>query len=428
MIAGFEELVIRCRDETSRNHIVEAIRCYESSAYRAAIVTTYMAVCFDLIAKLKALAASGDSKASELLKDLSQLQDRLDAGNSQAISGLLAFERNLLEKFRDEFEFFGVHEFDDLSRLRDDRNRCAHPTFLKTDLPYEPAAELARLHIRNALSLVLTQEPRQGKAALAEIRSIITSKYFPDNAKEAKTRLDAAGISNARDALIRAIIDDIVFGLATKDHPFYKKISPLKAFDAVIELRRPTALPRAVANINKILRSTEDEAIEIGAVITIRNTDISSAIDKTSQSSICQWISKAKYAFIPNAVNRELSVDWLRSSSISRLKSLTAEEIKIVSAPVHDDVLQRAADIYVGARSWSSANELSPKCAIPFADKFKESHIRFIFNEATNGSADLRGSSGFSQFIDALYSESPLGKDKLNELTQEFSLELYRPE
>ena len=346
----------------------------------------------------------------------------------QAISGLLTFERDLLEKFRDDFDFFGANEYNDLTRLREDRNRCAHPTFLKTELSYEPNAELARLHIRNALTLVLTQEPKQGKAALSEIQSVIISKYFPDKVQDACSRLEAAGIRSARPALINAVIDDLIFGTATKSHPYFKKTIPYVAIDAIIEMRRLHALPRAVNAVKKLLLRTEDESIDTGSIITLRNSDISTAIDHPSQLVIKSWIEKSEFPFAVSIVKRGISISWCKPSALKRLEALPAEEVGKATGELPNEILQRAADIYASARSWHTANDLAEKCTIPLADRFQEEHIRFIFDQGRNGKADLPGSSGFIQFIAALYKESPIGKNRLDELTEEFSYERYRPD
>lgn len=63
MIAGFDELILQCSNEHARTQIREAVKCYEASAYRAAIVGAYVAVSFDLIDKLRILAAAGDGAA-----------------------------------------------------------------------------------------------------------------------------------------------------------------------------------------------------------------------------------------------------------------------------------------------------------------------------------------------------------------------------
>ena len=49
-LTDIEELVLHCDSEESKEHIKEAILCYKAGAYRAAIVTTWVAVVFNLIA------------------------------------------------------------------------------------------------------------------------------------------------------------------------------------------------------------------------------------------------------------------------------------------------------------------------------------------------------------------------------------------
>lgn len=427
MIVGFEELTLQCKDEVSRNHIREAIRCYEGGSYRAAIITAYIAMCFDLIAKLEVLGASGDGKAQALLNDLGQLRTQVDGGNQQAIAGLLQFERTLLDNFRSEFEFFGANEYDDLSRLRDDRNRCAHPTFLKSSQPFMPSAELARLHLRNVLVLVLTQEPKQGKAALDEVRSIVISKYFPDLVQDAKLRLEAAGLAAAREALIRAVVDDIVFGLPDINHAYHNKVAPYVALDAIVEINRPLALPRTIIDVNKLLRRPEELAIEVGSFISIRMPDVAAGIDGPGRAIVANWLLRSDNQFIGSAVQRGLQIDWLRASATTRAATLTADQLGKITGALPEPILGRAASLYTSARSWTQANDLAKKFAIPLADRFSEQNLDFIFQQAASGAADLPGSGGFNQFMEALYRESSLGKDKLDELTNRHGLEFYRP-
>jgi hypothetical protein len=44
----------------ARSYLREAVDCYNAGLYRAAIVTTWVAVVFDLIEKIRELALSGD--------------------------------------------------------------------------------------------------------------------------------------------------------------------------------------------------------------------------------------------------------------------------------------------------------------------------------------------------------------------------------
>ena len=66
MLADIEALSLKCRSEQSKEYISEALHCYKSGAYRAAIVTTWIALVFDLIDKIRELSIAGDANSKEL--------------------------------------------------------------------------------------------------------------------------------------------------------------------------------------------------------------------------------------------------------------------------------------------------------------------------------------------------------------------------
>lgn len=332
MITDLEELVLRCLDENAQSGIKDAIKCYNSGAYRAAIVSAYVTVCFDLIEKLKSLAATGDGEAKLAEQKLQTLQDQHDKGNPTSIKGLLEFERNLLELFRDKFDFFGKHEFDDLSRLREDRNRCAHPTFFKTTIPFSPSPELARLHIRNVLTHVLTQNPKQGKPALDSLESLILSSYFPTEIKEAKARLRGSELENARPELMNAFVDRLIFGMADKSSKLFKKPKARAALEAAAELYRPLVIPRLVININKLLRISEDDAIYVGSIFALRLIDVGEQIDIPGRTVVKLWI-KNPPANITNGdlYCRGLKLSWARETTLKLLENSSSEDLATVS-------------------------------------------------------------------------------------------------
>jgi hypothetical protein len=71
-----------------------------------------------------------------------------------------------------------------LNRLREDRHLCAHPAYSAEAELFEPSPELVRLHLVNAIDLVLAQGPLQGKAILEQFDLDVQSGGFPnDHAK-----------------------------------------------------------------------------------------------------------------------------------------------------------------------------------------------------------------------------------------------------
>lgn len=423
MIVAFDELILRCSDENSRVHIREAVQCYESGAYRAAIVTAYVALCFDLIEKLRILAASGDGTADQELTKLQDLQTQRDNGNLQAIAGLLEFERSLLELFRDRFEFFGTNEFEELRRLREDRNRCAHPTFFKSTLPYSPSAELARTHIRNALILVLTEEPRQGKAALGELQAVVISKYFPEDTDQAVERLRAAGLSNARDTLLRGFVDALIFGVPDQASPYYNKFSAVKtALRAAIEIKRAISLPRAVVSTNKLLRRPEDEAIRSGAMIALQVQEVGAELDDVAKGVTRQWLAKETSKHLANILRFAMKLDWLRGDAMARVGDLEAANYKNINASAPPEIVSHAASLYANIQSWDEATRVGDLCAIPLVSRFSEADLRMILGNTAEGKNDLRSSGHFKRFTRVLRRRSQLGADFVDALLNEYGL------
>lgn len=425
MIADIEELILQCQSQTARDHIREAVKCYQSNAYRAAIIGTYIAVSFDLIEKLKALASGGDAEATLRIEELNKLHEQQNQGNPQAVAGLLTFERGLLELFRDKFSFFGSHEFTDLERLREDRNRCAHPTFLLSESPYSPTAELARLHIANALILILTQPPRHGKAALESLRSVILSSYFPSSVADAKKRLQQSELANARPALITAFVDDVAFGFPNSAHPYYQKRSAIVALEALANLHGPLTIERAINNANKLLLSSDAETIRCGAILTLRLKDVGEGISEASKVVMRNWL-KSDIDLKGNAVSRGLNISWLKGDASDIAQTLTVDDLSSITfEPAPPEIVDCVVGLFCSAANWSSANTIATKVAVPFADRMTQAQIERVVESAATGKSDLQGSIGFSNFLKAAAKENPLGIEGVNGLLTKYDLTQY---
>lgn len=424
MILGFEEMIVRCVEEDAKVHVREAVRCYETGAYRAAIVSAYVSVCFDLIAKLRGLAFDGDTVADTLVQKLDGLQEQQRNGNSQAISGLLEFERNLLEDFRDKFDFFGHQEFEELSRLRTDRNRCAHPTFFHGAQRYSPPAELARLHIRSALSHVLSQPARQGKAALANLRKVVVSQFFPKKLEDAIVRLRGTEISNARDPLVRAFVDDLAFGWPDATNPYHHNDNALVAIEAAVELHRPIALPRLIISIQKLAKSGTSDAVRFAAALSLRVQEAGEQIDEATQVVLRTWLENDTSDDKGLAVKLALRMAWWHDSALEVLHTLSADQLDGLTE-LPPEMITRAAQLYASATNWNEANTLAASVAIPFADRYSPADINTVLEASQNG-ADLRGSHGFNEFIQLLYANNPITDADLEALLDQNQLKAYK--
>ncbi len=425
MIISFEELILTCAEGNAKSHMREAIRCYESSAYRAAIVSAYVSICFDLIDKLHALAASGDGEANRLVTELARLQTQQAKNDPHAVAGLLTFERNLLDIFRDKFEFFGTHEYEGLARLRHDRNQCAHPTFFQSSEPYRPSPELARLHIRNAIEFVLSQPPKQGKAALESLRATILSDYFPDKSEAVVARLRGTELSNPRPNLLTAFVDDLCFGAATKGHPLYSKVVVIRVLAAVVEMDRARALPRIISNTQKLFLSADESAIKLASSIAFMIAEVAESLNESTRTVLATWLSKTNEPSLGGAVARALKVSWLKAQATAAVDRLEAEHIGRLSGEIPPEIVSRAATLYASATNWTKANHIASQCLLPNVARLTEQDIVKILDASRAGNADLKGSHGFNDFIELLYEKSPLGPKRVTELLVEHAHQTF---
>ena len=71
-LTDIDSLALVVRDPESKRLIGEALSAYRGGAFRSAIVSTWIAVDYDIIAKAKELAAHGDAAAIAFVREVEQ--------------------------------------------------------------------------------------------------------------------------------------------------------------------------------------------------------------------------------------------------------------------------------------------------------------------------------------------------------------------
>lgn len=143
-LTDLDELVNKVRSRISKIYIVEAVNAYRGGSNRAALISTWIAVSYDIIEKIKELAESGDAAAAKFVTDLN------NSIKSKNIPKLQLIEDLLLDSAFTDYSFISEHEFTSLKRLKEDRNLCAHPAFTDDEVLYQPTPELVRTYIVNS--------------------------------------------------------------------------------------------------------------------------------------------------------------------------------------------------------------------------------------------------------------------------------------
>lgn len=203
-LTDIDALALAVRDRESRRLIAEAITAYRGGALRSAIMSTWIAVAFDIIAKARELTALGEAEPKAFVRELDSAIANRDIRKMQMI------ESNLLKIANDQLQLFAPHELEALERLQSDRNLCAHPAFIVEDELYQPSLELVRSHIVHALQHLLIHAPLQGKAAIARFDADLESASFPSSCEDIGTYIRAKYLDRAKDALVTNLIKALI--------------------------------------------------------------------------------------------------------------------------------------------------------------------------------------------------------------------------
>lgn len=213
---SLDALFLSVRDTESKRLTQEAVTAYQAGAYRAAILSMWVAVCADIISKLRELATGGDAAALVEVKNLEAWTQAKDLKNLQQ------FENGLIKLSHDKFEMLLPHEATDLIRLRDDRNLCAHPAFVSDDALFSPTPELARTHIAHAILHLLSRPPVQGKQLIARYDRDLLGGSFPKNLDEIEVVLRQNYLARAKHGSVVSIVKALAKALVGAEAEKYK--------------------------------------------------------------------------------------------------------------------------------------------------------------------------------------------------------------
>lgn len=370
----FDELLLLCKERQTRGYIAEAIACYQAGAYRATIVNTWIAVVFDFIHKLRDLALAGDAAAQAELDKLANWQR---AGDWKQANN---FENRVLIMAKDTFEFLSVSEYEDLHRLYEDRNRCAHPSMLNPDEPYQATAELARYHLRNAVTHLLQHPPVQGKAAMERILTQIESDYFPIDVVEAKERFQHSPMARARTSLVRNVIVQLTKALLLEDHANMERGRYFAALNAVVEMYPAEAEFLLRESLPKIIEGVKD-AQWLNVIKYLRSVPLGwETLNRAYQAKARDFVASCSLQDFPFLIFYALSVLPLRELVIQRIPQLTNEELiehirKGEPSPLYiDNAIWR----FIRASSYKIGTQVISSMLLPLSSHMTAEHVKQI--------------------------------------------------
>lgn len=356
-LTDLDELVLLCRDQRARNYIREATSCYRAGAFRAAIVATWVAVCYDIIDKLRELALAGDKSAEAFVASIEGARQSNDVVRS------LKLERELLEVAKDRFELISHLECIDLERLQQDRNRCAHPSLVSDEQAFEPPGELARLHIRSAVMHLLQHPPAQGKHALERLLREVDSEYFPMDGKQAAESLSVGPLRRPRPSLVRnfaIILLKRAMGQSGETARTWMESRRIFAALDAVRLLHPQPFEGAVVDaLPPLLRALGDHELDHGLDV-VRNVHGCwqlLPVDVVSRfEHFIELLPSGKFGLLEFLV-RFAPLERQVFSRVSRASR--AELMESILFSLEGPLGERAVDVYLQSKSFEEANQLA---------------------------------------------------------------------
>jgi|LGVF01.1.fsa_nt_gb hypothetical protein len=415
-----DELILKVRDQLSRRYYTEAIRSYQAGAYRAAIVSTWIAVVYDIISKIRELQTQGDKAANLFITKL----DKAVGDNN--IPDLQAIEKDILENARNDFELLSKQEYEDFRRIKEDRHWCAHPAFNEDNALFEPTAELVRAHLRHAVLHLLQHQPVQGKSALSRIQGDIQQDSFPTEAEDAQRFLESKYLNRAKDALVRNLVSVMLKPLLRQDVPVLigKENNAINTLLAVRSTHREIYDQVIEQQVNSLVDSLDDSKLANLLGLIGADRQIWGQLSEANKLRVESFIQSEFPAGDTVLVLRGAKVvDELREKFIEGLTGLSEErQIEIIETYPDHLFDQIAPKLYSEVPpNYRKAEEIAQKVILPMIPYFSASGIINVL-EAVRNNNQIRNAAATPQIIEKLFEDRkdllPATSDKWKEFAE----------
>ncbi len=402
-LSDIDVLALSVRDRESRRLIREAITAYRGGALRSALMSTWIAVAYDIIAKTRELASQGEKAPKAFVK---VLDDAIKTASKQKLQEI---ESKLLTKANKDLQLLAPHEYAALERLQKDRHLCAHPAFVVEDELYQPSPELVRAHIVHALQHLLLHAPLQGKSAIARFDADLLSASFPATAEEISAFLRTRYLDRAKDVLVINLVKAIVSApFGAEGAKYAGKIRTLaltlreiaKAKTAIYD----SVMPGYVAE--KLEHVTDEVLLSICPFLENdpRIWDWLKEPDRTRIKSLLKTADietlKAHAAF------DAFAIPPLSEVLLEKFKGFDeATQISIIAERPRKELVGRGLEIYAQASSYRHAEHLGQSFILPLAKWFSAEDVEKVL-KAVSDNAQIWSAAGTSDILEQLFDQT----------------------
>ncbi len=413
-----DELLLKCRNNNAKKYIHEAILCYKIGAFRVSIISTWIALVYDFVDKLRELSNEDDKNAKEKLETFDKA--RRNANLAEA----LKFERNILNWSFDEFQFISLIQKEDLERLRTDRHRCAHPSMMTEDETYQPSAEQARLHIRNAVLYFLQYPPTQGKVALEKLRNDIISEIFPIDSDQALIRLKNSPLQRPRPALVKnfvkVMLKEFLLLEAGENEGNQKRIAC--AVNAVRKLHRLDIENYWSVELNHVVEKVEHKDFAIIVRFLALVEDTWEYLNEGMKITIENYVQKISFSET-RTIAYATQVTQLKPYALEFLSHANKEDLALIIKEFPDiSYFDYAIQQYSKSRTVAEFEYVSRELILPLTSFLDVEYATKIL-QAFQSNAISYSSPNHKLILEAIIKAKNIPEKAINELFSDFGID-----
>ena len=381
-LTDMEELLATIPKIETRDYMREAMNCYMASAYRGAVVLSYIALFDDLLAKLGELAAV-NSTAKIIHTEATGKKDNQDV-----------YENYLIDQLSSKQLISGLDTLF-LSILRNLRNKSAHPS------GHNPSPEEARYVFFETINRFLSKPVLSATLLIDKlVARLINTNFFPSRTLDEVSNVVRDELSALHDEAMPKLVAKLVYLVASSDTTTSKNSSAFLI--GLAQLDKPSS----------------NQAIQ--TILITSNAD-----DATYKKVITETLSANGTIF-----------NGLNDTTVSRIRSILAENISSITSSLAETSLSHPITTFMSlARSMSESEFVStfkPELKELFS---KRAHSAFLIELVSTkpslqpdyqsallsnaGSSDFTTSNIFSKSFEEL--DKPLS----SLLSDEFTFMLF---
>jgi hypothetical protein len=376
-------LLMRIRQPQSKTYFQDSVKAYKAGALRSALSSAWVAVVYDLITKYRELDAMGDGAAAAFI----HAWDTATAADD--VRKLLELEATLITDATTKTQLLNRIAGTQLERLHEDRHLCAHPAFSAEAELFEPSPELVRLHLVNAIDLVLSQEPLQGKALFEQFDVDVQSTGFPNAHVRILDYVEQRYLARVRPQNVKnfgiVLAKSLLKGVPPQWELHHKKIvSSLVAIRDRAQDSWPDISAAVVRLINNLEPGNRSRSIAFIAAFP----DFWGPLEAPTKTALQETVDNADMAEVMDyRVLAGVNLPEFRDSSLDLIEQLSTEQLReaIAMEPLAD-LWPKAIEEYKDSGGWRHSESNFRDLIAPFSGRLdSQQHDQLLDAVIKNG-------------------------------------------